>query len=94
MKQILLTTFVLNISAVSFSQQTNQFKLIDNYVKEAIKTNQIPGLAIGVIKDGKVILSNITVQKIWKMLKSKSKFNVQDIFYFKINDRCWRFSTD
>ncbi|OVE56651.1 serine hydrolase domain-containing protein [Chryseobacterium mucoviscidosis] len=55
MKQILLATFVLNISAVSFSQQANQFTLIDNYVKEAIKANQIPGLAIGVIKDSKVI---------------------------------------
>ncbi len=55
MKQILLTALALNISAVAFSQQTNQFKLIDNYVKEAIKTNQIPGLAIGIIKDGKVI---------------------------------------
>lgn len=55
MKQILLTTFVLNISAVSFSQQANQFTLIDNYVKEAIKANQIPGLAIGVVKDSKVI---------------------------------------
>jgi len=55
MKQILLATFVLNISAVSFSQQANQFTLIDNYVKEAIKANQIPGLAIGVVKDSKVI---------------------------------------
>ncbi|MCQ4141974.1 serine hydrolase [Chryseobacterium sp. EO14] len=55
MKQILLATFVLNISAISFSQQANQFTLIDNYVKEAIKANQIPGLAIGVVKDSKVI---------------------------------------
>jgi len=55
MKKILLTALAVNISALAFSQQTNQFKLIDNYAKEAIKTNQIPGLAIGVIKDGKVI---------------------------------------
>lgn len=55
MKQILLTTFVLNIYAVSFSQQANQFKLIDNYAKEAIKVSQIPGLAIGVVKNDKVI---------------------------------------
>ncbi len=55
MKQILLTAFALHISAAAFSQQTNQFKSIDNYVKEAIKVNQIPGLAIGVIKDGKII---------------------------------------
>lgn len=55
MKQILLTALAINISATAFSQQTNQFKLIDNYLQEAIKTNQIPGLAIGVMKDGKVI---------------------------------------
>ncbi|WP_139258720.1 serine hydrolase [Chryseobacterium oranimense] len=55
MKQILLTALTLNISAFAFSQQTNPFKLIDHYAKEAIKTNQIPGLAIGIIKDNKVI---------------------------------------
>ncbi|GAA5101353.1 hypothetical protein GCM10023210_40970 [Chryseobacterium ginsengisoli] len=55
MKQILLTALALNISTLAFSQQTNQYKLIDNYLKEAIKANQIPGLAVGVIKDGKVI---------------------------------------
>jgi CubicO group peptidase (beta-lactamase class C family) len=55
MKQIFLTALALNISTVAFSQQTNQFKLIDNYLKEAIKANQIPGLAVGVIKDGKII---------------------------------------
>ncbi|WP_307462356.1 serine hydrolase [Chryseobacterium sp. SORGH_AS_0447] len=47
--------FSYKSSAVAFSQQTNQYKSIDNYLKEVIKTNQIPGLAIGVIKDGKVI---------------------------------------
>ncbi|MCY0968235.1 serine hydrolase [Chryseobacterium wangxinyae] len=55
MKQIFLIILALNISTLTFSQQTNQFKLIDNYVKEAIKANQIPGLAVGVIKDGKII---------------------------------------
>lgn len=55
MKQIFLTALALNISIAVFSQQTNQFKLIDNYVKEAIKANQIPGLAVGIIKDGKII---------------------------------------
>lgn len=55
MKQIFLTALAINISTIAFSQQTNQFKLIDNYVKEAIKANQIPGLAVGVIKDGKII---------------------------------------
>lgn len=55
MKQIILTAFFLSISAVVFSQENNQSKLIDSYVKEAIKNNQIPGLAIGVIKNDKII---------------------------------------
>ncbi|MCS3870062.1 CubicO group peptidase (beta-lactamase class C family) [Chryseobacterium ginsenosidimutans] len=55
MKQIILTAFFLNISGMAFSQQTEQSKLIDNYVKEAITTNKIPGLAIGIIKDDKII---------------------------------------
>lgn len=55
MKQIFLTSLLLNTFTLAHSQQTDQFRLIDNYVKETIKTNQIPGLAVGVIKDGKVI---------------------------------------
>jgi len=55
MKKILLTAFAFNISSIAYSQEANTHKLIDNYVKEAIKINHIPGLAIGVIKDGKVI---------------------------------------
>lgn len=55
MKQILSAAFTLAISTLAFSQQTDQQKLIDSYVKEAMKTNQIPGLALGVVKDGKII---------------------------------------
>jgi len=55
MKPIFLTALALNISTVAFSQQNNQYKLIDNYLREAIKANQIPGLAVGIIKDGKII---------------------------------------
>jgi len=55
MKQTLLAVLTLSISTIAFSQQTNQSKLIDTYVKEAIKNNKIPGLALGVVKDGKII---------------------------------------
>lgn len=55
MKQIFLTALALNISTAVYLQQTSQFKLIDNYLKEAIQANQIPGLAVGIIKDGKII---------------------------------------
>lgn len=55
MKQILLAALTLNVFTIAFSQQTDQSKLIDTYVKEAMKNNKIPGLALGVVKDGKII---------------------------------------
>ncbi len=56
MKQFILTTFALSISIMVSSQKSEQSELIDQYVKEMVTINQIPGLAIGVIKDGKVVL--------------------------------------
>ncbi len=55
MKQFILAALVLNISTVAYSQKTEQSKSIDQYVKEMIKINQIPGLAIGIIKDDQII---------------------------------------
>ena len=55
MKQIILAVLTLNISAIAFSQQTDQFKLIDSYIEETMKNNEIPGLALGILKDGKII---------------------------------------
>ncbi|MCW3161833.1 serine hydrolase [Chryseobacterium oryctis] len=55
MKQILLSVLILNTSSFIYSQQTNQSKLIDNYIKEIIKNNQIPGLALGIIKNDKIV---------------------------------------
>ncbi|MDQ0064550.1 serine hydrolase [Chryseobacterium lathyri] len=50
-----MTALVLSISTAVFSQQTDQSKVIDSYVKEVMKSNEIPGLALGVIKDDKII---------------------------------------
>ncbi|AZB11167.1 serine hydrolase [Chryseobacterium sp. G0162] len=55
MKQFILATFALSISVTAYSQKAVSSALIDQYVKEVIKTNQIPGLAIGIIKDDKII---------------------------------------
>lgn len=55
MNKNFLTAVALTISTAVFSQQADQFKQIDNYIRETIKINQIPGLAVGVIKDGQVI---------------------------------------
>lgn len=55
MKQFILATLALSISMMAYSQKTDQSALIDQYIKEVIKINQIPGLAIGVIKDDKIV---------------------------------------
>ncbi|MFT3920113.1 serine hydrolase [Cloacibacterium sp.] len=59
MRNFLFVFFVL-ISVLSFSQKKENPKIeakqkIDSYLKQAIETNQIPGLAVGVVKDGKII---------------------------------------
>lgn len=55
MKQFLLTILALSISVIAYPQKTDQSALIDQYVKEVIKINQIPGLALGIIKNDQVI---------------------------------------
>lgn len=55
---LILSLFCLTIS--SFSQKVKNSKnsikqKIDNYIKETVETNEIPGLAIAVIKNGKKI---------------------------------------
>lgn len=51
---------ILFLSLSTFAQNTKTFqnnvqKKIDNYLKETIETNEIPGAAVAVIKNGKVI---------------------------------------
>lgn len=55
MKQFILSALVLNISIAAYSQKTDQSLLIDRYLNEVIKINQIPGLALGIIKDDRII---------------------------------------
>lgn len=55
MKQFILITLALSISIVAYSQKAEQSALIDQYVKEVMKVNQIPGLALGIIKDNQII---------------------------------------
>lgn len=40
---------------MAYTQKNEQSELIDRYVKEVMTINQIPGLAIGIIKDDQVI---------------------------------------
>ncbi|MCX8532713.1 serine hydrolase [Chryseobacterium luquanense] len=59
MKNFLSAIFML-LSIVIFSQKKESLKIelkqkIDNYLQQTIKANEIPGLAVGVVKDGKII---------------------------------------
>jgi CubicO group peptidase (beta-lactamase class C family) len=60
MKETFLISVFLLIFSICFGQQTdvNQKEVkqkIDNYINEVIEINEIPGVALAVIKDGKVI---------------------------------------
>ena len=60
MKKSILILSLLCLTISSFSQKVKNLKKnitqkIDNYIKETVEINEIPGLAIAVIKNGKVI---------------------------------------
>ena len=55
MKKTVLILFYLVFSISSFCQTKDDLKQkIDNYIKEVIEINEIPGLAVAVIKNGKI----------------------------------------
>ncbi len=53
---ILLT--VLCFSTASFSQVREDYQQLDNYIGEAVNDFQIPGFAVGIIKNGEIVLAN------------------------------------
>ncbi|MDP9957831.1 CubicO group peptidase (beta-lactamase class C family) [Epilithonimonas hungarica] len=55
MKQAFLTLLFLNLSFLGFCQKAEKTKSIDNYLTEVMKTYEIPGLAVGVVKNDKII---------------------------------------
>jgi len=55
MKRTFLILFFLNFSFLGFCQKAEQTKSIDNYLTEVMKTYEIPGLAVGVVKNDKII---------------------------------------
>lgn len=55
MKQAFLILSFLNLSFLGFCQKSEQTKSIDNYLTEVMKTYDIPGLAVGVVKNDKII---------------------------------------
>ena len=55
MKQAFLILLLLNLSFLGFCQKAEQIKSIDSYLTEVMKTYDIPGLAVGVVKNDKII---------------------------------------
>lgn len=56
MKNITVVIYLLLFHNFSFSQTNNEIKQnIDFYLKQVQSINQIPGLAVGVVKNGKII---------------------------------------
>ena len=55
MKQTFLILLFLNLSFLGFCQKSEQTKSIDNYLQDVMKTYEIPGLAVGVVKNDKII---------------------------------------
>ncbi len=57
MKKIILNCLFIVLSVNSFSQNTFVRDSLDNYIKREMERWQVPGLAIAIVKDGKVVLA-------------------------------------
>lgn len=79
MKQAFLILFFLNLSFLGFCQNARQAKSIDNYLTEVMKTYEIPGLAVGVVKNDKIIFQKYYGREnleSYKKVDSNSLFRV------------------
>ncbi|WP_312768634.1 serine hydrolase [Epilithonimonas sp.] len=77
MKQTLLILLFLNISFLAFCQNTQQTKAIDNYLTEVMKTFEIPGMTVGVVKNDKVIFQKYYGRE---NLESDKKVDANSLF--------------
>lgn len=77
MKRSVLATLFLSLSLLGYSQTAEQAKNIDNYIKQAIQVNQIPGMAVGIVKNNK-----ITFQKYYgtETLENNKKVDANSMF--------------
>ncbi|UHO39067.1 serine hydrolase [Chryseobacterium capnotolerans] len=84
MKQSVLTAIFLNVSIVGFSQTAEQSKAIDSYIKNVIQINEIPGMAVGIVKNDKV-----TFQQYYGRdnLESNKKVNSKSMFRIYSNTK-------
>ena len=77
MKQAFLILLFLNISFLGFCQKTQQTKAIDNYLTEVMKTFEIPGMAVGVVKNDKIIFQKYYGRE---NLESEKKVDANSLF--------------
>ncbi|KPE51479.1 serine hydrolase domain-containing protein [Chryseobacterium indologenes] len=77
MKLSFLTTLFLLFPFLGYSQKAELSKSIDHYIKDVMKNSDIPGLAVGIIKNNQVIY-----QKYYgtETLESPKKVNPSSIF--------------
>ncbi|PLW96279.1 MAG: hypothetical protein C0591_09160 [Marinilabiliales bacterium] len=56
--QIFVLLTALLISAVGFTQVRKDYQQLDSYIDAAVDKFEIPGLAVGIIKNGEIMLAN------------------------------------
>lgn len=54
MKESVFVALFLSIPFLGYSQTAEQSKAIDHYVKKVIQINEIPGMAVGIVKNNQV----------------------------------------
>lgn len=83
-----LFIFLAFLSFSAFAQQNNKQKIgisksVDNYLKVVIKVNEVPGLAVRIIKNNKIIFQQYYgIGIIEDDKKSGLKFTFQNLFYY------------
>jgi len=53
---LILLTLIFLFSYPSIAQQQKDYKALEKYIEKAVKDFEIPGLAVGIIKNGEVVL--------------------------------------
>ena len=53
---LILLTFIFLFSYPSIAQQQKDYKALEKYIEKAVQDFEIPGLAVGIIKNGEVVL--------------------------------------
>ncbi|MFP3835006.1 serine hydrolase [Chryseobacterium sp. SIMBA_028] len=79
MKQIILTVVLSNLSLFCYAQKTIPSKAVDSYVKNVIQINEIPGMAVGIVKNNEIVFQKYygaeTLESN-KKVDSNSKFRI------------------